>query len=306
MIGRIRVSYGSAVVLGLIPGELTTEPTTLYLLLRHSRCGGRCAFCPQSIGSESRISRVDWPEFDLQDVKERIGGRFERICIQCTDEEEVRRDLPAVVGEVSEGGPPVSVSTAPIPADLMAGIREAGAEVLTVPLDCARGEIFASVKGRDWDVYWRALRNAVGVFGRGRVGTHIIVGLGETERDVVVVLDNLANMGVIPSLFAFTPVAGTPMGSQPGPALGSYRRLQVARYCIVELGRGAEAFGFGAGGRIVRFPADLPLDNRIFMTKGCSGCNRPYFNERVSGPIFNYPYAPTEEEIGAVEGWGWQ
>ncbi len=306
MIRRIRVSYGSAVALGLIRGELTTRPTTIYLLLRHSRCSGRCAFCPQSIGSESRISRVDWPEFDLRDLKDRLGGRFERICVQCTDEEEVRRDLPAVVGEVSEGGIPLSVSTAPVTKDLMVEIKGAGAEVLTVPLDCAREDIFASVKGRDWHAHWRALRDAVGVFGRGRVGTHIIVGLGETERDVVVVLDNLAHIGVIPSLFAFTPVAGTPMGNRPRPALGSYRRLQVARYCIVELGRGADVFGFGAGGRIAKFPADLSPDTSVFMTKGCRGCNRPYFNERVSGPIFNYPYTPTEEEIGAMEGQGWQ
>jgi biotin synthase len=35
---------------------------------------------------------------------------------------------------------------------------------------------------------------------------------------------------------------------------------------------------------------------RPFETRGCLGCNRPYFNERVLGFPFNFPYPPSEEE----------
>jgi len=33
-----------------------------------------------------------------------------------------------------------------------------------------------------------------------------------------------------------------------------------------------------------------------FRTSGCPGCNRPYYNERPSGPFYNYPRGLTEEE----------
>jgi biotin synthase len=33
-----------------------------------------------------------------------------------------------------------------------------------------------------------------------------------------------------------------------------------------------------------------------FRTSGCPDCNRPYYNEKPSGPIYNYPREPTEKE----------
>jgi biotin synthase len=38
-------------------------------------------------------------------------------------------------------------------------------------------------------------------------------------------------------------------------------------------------------------------DGVAFMTTGCPGCNRPFYNERPSGPFYNYPRPLTEEEI---------
>ena len=34
-----------------------------------------------------------------------------------------------------------------------------------------------------------------------------------------------------------------------------------------------------------------------FQTVGCPGCNRPYYNERPSGPLYNYPRDLTMEEL---------
>jgi biotin synthase-related radical SAM superfamily protein len=34
-----------------------------------------------------------------------------------------------------------------------------------------------------------------------------------------------------------------------------------------------------------------------FQTSGCTFCNRPYYNERPSGPIFNFPWKPSREDI---------
>jgi biotin synthase len=136
----------------------------------------------------------------------------------------------------------------------------------------------------------------------------LIVGLGEEEFDLVVLMQKLWEKGIVPYLFAFTPVKGTPMEKRAAPALVAYRRLQLARHIIIERGRGLDAFEFDGMGRIKRFLIaksefeSMISDARAFMTSGCPGCNRPYFNERVSGPIFNFPRKPKAEEISRIRG----
>ena len=38
-----------------------------------------------------------------------------------------------------------------------------------------------------------------------------------------------------------------------------------------------------------------------FQTSGCPDCNRPYYNEKPSGPIYNYPNKPNKEEIEKIK-----
>lgn len=185
-------------------------------------------------------------------------------------------------------------------------LKGAGADMLTIPLDCASQRLFREVKGREWTKHWEALRKALDVFGPGRVGTHIIVGLGEGESDVVKMLSRCKKEGIIPSLFAFTPVPGTPLWGRPQPNLMSFRRLQLARELIMK-GRASEGdFDFDDLGRVRGILTcrevieDLIEAGEAFMTRGCPSCNRPYFNERVSGPIYNYPRRLEREEIEEI------
>lgn len=307
----IRVSQGSAVELGLAEGRLAARPRTLYLLLSHGGCRGGCAFCPQSMGGASdRVSRIGWPSFPLASVLRavRSTNAMERICLQCTDEGSTIEELPALVRRlVGEGGLPVSVSLPPTGAGVLGALKVAGAERVTIPLDCASPRLFTAVKGRRMGDCLRSLRGAAAIFGKGAVGSHIIVGLGESEEEVVSACAGLWAMGVLPSLFAFMPVRGTPMEGRGQPPIPSYRRLQLALHMIVELGLGIDSFTFDDSGRLVTFPlggpelASVVKGGKPFETKGCPGCNRPYFNERASGPLFNFPYRPSRAEIKCIE-----
>jgi biotin synthase-related radical SAM superfamily protein len=108
-------------------------------------------------------------------------------------------------------------------------------------------------------------------------------------------------------LFAFTPVRGTAMQDIPPPPLDVYRRTQVARYLICgHLARAAD-FIFSSEGRLISFNL-LPLrehlaDGRAFRTSGCPDCNRPFYNERPGGVMYNYPrlLTPTEVERAIAE-----
>jgi biotin synthase len=37
------------------------------------------------------------------------------------------------------------------------------------------------------------------------------------------------------------------------------------------------------------------------MTSGCPFCDRPYFNEKVTGPLYNYPYEPSNKEMISIK-----
>ncbi len=79
---HIRVSSGSAVVLGLIGGRLDAEPTTAYLLTSSGgKCTANCGFCSQARGSRSRqdlLSRVVWPVFSTGDVVDKLASSADK------------------------------------------------------------------------------------------------------------------------------------------------------------------------------------------------------------------------------------
>jgi biotin synthase len=134
------------------------------------------------------------------------------------------------------------------------------------------------------------------------VGTHLIVGLGETEREMSTTLQQMVDLGVGIGLFSFTPVAGTAWADRLPPSLASYRRIQAARYLIATRACRVEDFSFSASGQIVSYGLgdhqllELLRDGRAFQTAGCTGCNRPYYNERPGRSMYNYPRPLAQEE----------
>ncbi|MGD6850649.1 MAG: radical SAM protein [Candidatus Bathyarchaeia archaeon] len=318
----IRVSVGTAIVLGLAKGKLDAVPTTAYFMTyRDGKCTANCGFCPQareSKGSSQMLSRITWPTYPTEAVLKALAEavekkRFGRVCIQALNYPEVFVHLEALVKEIKrDSAVAVSVSCQPKTRENILRLKEAGVERLGIALDAASEAVFIRVKGADaggcysWDNQFRLLGEALSVFGLGNVSTHVIVGLGESEREAAEVVQRVVDLGVLPALFAFTPVRGTALEGCLPPKVQSYRCLQLARYLIVSGKSRAEKFHFTEG-RITDF--GLPkeqIENVVdsglpFRTSGCPSCNRPYYNEKPSGPIYNFPYAPTNEEIGEIK-----
>ena len=320
---QIRVSLGSAIVIGLLEGKLNAEPTTAYLMtFRTGKCSANCGFCPQARSSQSRaelLSRVSWPAFSSRSVLDGIesavqAGKIKRVCIQALNYPNVFSYLAAFVKALKQHVTvPVSVSCQPLNKANMQRLAEAGVDRIGIALDAATEEVFDAVKGSgaggpyNWGEQFRQLREAVEFFGRGNVSTHVIVGLGETEKDAVGVIQECVDMGVLPALFAFTPVHGTALALKPQPKLEVYRRVQVARHLIVNHVARADGMRFDSGGRIVSFGVgESQLEQVVksgapFLTSGCSGCNRPFYNEKPSGPFYNYARKMTPEEIAVAK-----
>jgi biotin synthase len=191
-------------------------------------------------------------------------------------------------------------------------LAEAGVERIGIPIDAATEKLFDKVKGAEaggpykWKNQFKLLREAINIFGKGKVSTHLIVGLGETEEEMVKIVQECVDMGVLPALFAFTPIPGTALEKNAQPQVQSYRRIQVARYLIVTGVARSEDMTFNKEGAIKDFGVEKEALWKIvrsgapFLTSGCPNCNRPYYNEKPSGPIYNYPRKITEKELSSI------
>ena len=320
---KIRVSIGSAIVLGLLKGKLDAKPTTTYLLTcRNEKCTANCGFCPQARESKGRadmLSRVIWPIFPTNQVVDGIErtvreGAIKRVCIQTLNYPEVFADILLLVREIKvRVTVPISVSCQPVNPEKMKALAEAGVNRISIALDAATEEIFDSVKGKNVDGPYRwkrqheALNEAVKVFGEGSVTTHLIVGLGETEKKLCQTIQWCVDSQVYPGLFAFTPIPGTALEDKPPPSLSHYRRAQVAHYLLTHRKTRVENMEFDNKGILTNFGVSKNNLLKVvdtgepFITSGCPGCNRPYYNERPGGTIYNYPRQPRFEEIAEAK-----
>ncbi|MEM3440357.1 MAG: radical SAM protein [Candidatus Bathyarchaeia archaeon] len=316
---NVRASIGTAIALGLVRGRAAVPPRTAYLLTYHEgRCSSNCAFCPQASGASSktdRLSRVLWPAFPTEEVLSRLAaigekGGFGRICLQVVNYEGAFEDSLKLITHIRRySSLPISISCQPLSRDRLRGLKAAGVERVGIPLDAASEELFERVKGRSaggpyrWEEHFRSLKDAVSIFGKGMVTTHLIVGLGERDVDLCKIIQELSDSGISTALFAFSPVEGTALEGLAPPSLARYRRIQLARHLIANGLSRFEWMEFDEGGRITGFgiPPHRILEEigsgEPFETSGCPSCNRPFYTERAKGPLYNFPRPLQEDEL---------
>jgi len=267
-------------------------PTETIYLLTRGICHASCEFCSQSGVSESKnLSRIKWNVWDLERILPLLKDQ-KRVCIQCLNYPGIFDDLIEMVKRIHS---PLSVSAQPFSMEEMHDLSK-HVDRISISLDCFTKELFNRYKSfYDWELHWTRLKKAVEIFGKNHVISHLIVGLGETEREAVDTLKELFDIGVSPSLFAFTPLKGTALESKPPPELGKYRRIQIARYLLSKDEITPEEIIY-SDGRIVSFGDAIDkVRPYAFQTWGCPNCNRPYFNEIPGRVIYNYPKSIDEE-----------
>ncbi len=321
MVSLVRVSIGTAISLGLDSGYLSDKPTTAYILTYYQgRCTANCAFCTQARMSSSKIallSRLEWHPFAIEKIIEGLfqARNIKRICIQALNYPGVEVDLMKIIENFRSAVTiPISLSCPPLPREKLEQLVDIGVDRMGISLDTATEEVFNKIKGKcvggphTWKDYFDALNSACRYFKLNSVVAHLIVGLGETEMEMLRLIQSLHLMSVNPALFALTPIPGTLIERYPRPSIASYRRIQLARYLIVEGYTQFEEMTFDTEGRISDFGVafgvlrGIVLTGKPFVTTGCPDCNRPYYNESPSGPIYNYPRPLRSEEIKKVGG----
>jgi len=301
-----KISAGTAGVLGVNKVRSLVAPTTAYVMLGE-KCCNNCQFCAQARDSQANnnlLSRITWQALQVQLAASGIAdayktGKLRRACLQVVNSTDGFSAAVQAVGRLqTHSSIPVCVSSHIESVEQARCLIDAGAERICIALDAATPDIYTAVKDGDWQAKRELLRECSRAF-PGRITTHLIVGLGETEEEMVDTLAALISDGITVGLFAFTPIRGTAMAERQPPPIGQYRRIQVA--CHLLKNDFDRAVIQCAQGKIVGFSVPCLsaglTGGKAFETSGCPDCNRPFYNERPGGVMYNYPRKLTAEEF---------
>jgi biotin synthase-related radical SAM superfamily protein len=191
-----------------------------------------CQYCPVPLleGSvksqgdvEDKIARI------LSDPK--LAGELKAIAltsgVETSAQDEVERIAAIVHALRQKYALPIGVSVYPTPNSTQL-LKEAGADEIKYNVETMDREIFKTMcPGLSLDVVLEALKDAVQVFGRNRVFSNILVGLGEDDRSIINGMQELITMGVIPILRAVVEHPLRPQTKMKRPTAD--RLLRLAR-----------------------------------------------------------------------------
>jgi biotin synthase len=299
----IRVAAGTASVLGLTDIRMKAIPTTAHFLTP-GKCTFDCKFCTQaksSAADSKLLSRISWPGFDedmvFSALKEK-QNEFERVCLQVVHSNGMEDHLMFVEHISAAIDIPLSVDLKAHDIEVVRKTFDAGADVVGLPMDCANSRIYSEVKEGSFLSQLYLIKQAALEF-KKRISTHLIIGLGEREKDAVGLIKKMHALDVNLGLFAFTPIKGTSLENEKPPTLNRYRRIQLARYLVYN--DMDFNFKYDNEGNIMSFglnEEDIEniIDPSAFQTTGCVGCNRPFYNESPGKAMYNYPFTPSEGE----------
>jgi biotin synthase len=337
--GFVQLSTAAAITLGLTPGMMYRNACThcLNLLLTYPEgCRANCSYCGLARHREEardyadrNFIRVDWPTVAYEEIIDKVNAGddkacFERMCISMITHPDANRDTLLLLEEWVRHVPhiPVSILSNPTSMDrnLLVQMREKGAEIFTVALDAATPGIFNQTRGKAvesphrWKHYWQVIEWAEDIFGAERFGVHLICGMGETEKELLEIVQTIVDRGGHSHLFAFFPEQGSLMEDWDAVPHEQWRRVQLARFLIDYRGVKISQMRFNSGGQLVSFGlpgselSEIIDSGKPFQTSGCPGksdpeisaCNRP-FGDSSPSDIRSYPFCLDDSDLVAVK-----
>jgi len=305
----IKIALATAHLLGLkkIKIEDKSLPSTAHFMTT-GRCLYNCSFCTQARLSKQDgqyLSRVVWPEFEKDKIKDilkkNLDKKFKRICLQVTQSPDyLEKTLEFIEYIKNISRLPISVSIRLKNLKEIEMLFDKGVNRIGLSLDVVDETDYRKIKKANYQEFLNFLLKAGKRF-PGRITTHLIIGFSETEKQVVELIKKLHENRITVSLFAFTPVPGTALAKQKPPLLTKYRRVQLAQFLITSGWQ--YRFKFNKQDELISVGwekndlLEKLYKTSLFQTCGCTGCNRPYYNERPGGKLYNYPYKLSNNEF---------
>ena len=220
---------GRELVRGRIDPVVAHCPGQTYITISE-QCRYDCRFCsvPKFQGKIKTLEQV----LDIVETAKK-NGTLKTIAftsgVATTPEKEIDR-VVEYVRAVQKYNVPIGVAVYPT-KDSSQRLKDAGVTEVKYNVETMDREIFDTVctgrKGQSLDFILESLRDAVKVFGKDRVSSNIIIGLGETDECVRNGVGYLAKMGVIPVLRPIT-ISPYRKGEIEATRPGAERLLRLA------------------------------------------------------------------------------
>ena len=198
----------------LISGKLLEPgchcPDQAFITVTGS-CIFHCRYCPvPTLGGKRKSIE------EIMGMVESVRNRITAISITSgvleTIEEEESYVLE-VVKRLRTYNLPIGVSIYPTD-QTPERLKALGVAEVKFNIEAATPTIFAKqCPGLNYEQLWRVLDRSVELFGKGRVFSNVIIGLGETDGEMEACIKRLTSHGIIPVLRPLNPVAeltGTP------------------------------------------------------------------------------------------------
>lgn len=328
----VRISMASAIALRFRSGRFTRDFDFggINLLLNYDEgCLSDCGYCglartrPGAYADKSFI-RVEWPLVRTDDLVDRMAEHEDmltRLCISMVTHGHAFRDTCDITERiVSKVRAPLSILVAPptLNRDRLQRFKDIGVDMIGIGMDAVTEQLFRSLRtdvpagGLSWAKYWEVVTDAREIFGEWKVNVHTLVGLGETDEDLVRIFARLRDAEILSYLFCFNPEPDSRMAEHPKSSLGRWRRVQLAKHLVETERFDPDRFSFDESGALVGLDADADQVEDVvesgvpFMTDGCPGaggepgCTRPYGSYRAAEPFRDYPFPPTAEDLADI------
>ena len=325
----LRTSQAAALSMRLQAGRFyrDIELGGINVLLNYeSGCHANCAYCglarerPGHYEEKSFI-RVEWPIFKTDriiDQMEKHRHRMGRFCISQVVHRSTHEDTMEIIRQYRKRvDVPISVLVAPpvLNRERIQEMKDAGVDMIGVGLDAVTERVFDRRRGKGvrgglvWRKYWEVIEMSREIFGPWKANCHVVVGLGDSDEDILKFVVHVKSRQIFAYLFHFYPEPDSRMARSKRPSLLRSRKIQLLKYLLETDQVTLDQVSFNEKGaiikaRIERVIVDRAIDSGLpFMTNGCpdqatglTSCTRPFGSYRPGEPFRDYPFIPTDED----------
>ncbi|HHH50377.1 MAG TPA: radical SAM protein [Saprospiraceae bacterium] len=331
----IRLSAASAMALRLQSGRFAREFEFggINLLLNYDNgCLSDCGYCGLARSrtgtyEEKSFIRVDWPLYETDLVIQRMAKyeeKMTRLCISMVTHGSAYNDTYEITEKVCNNvKTPLSLLVAPptLNRKKLQALKDLGADMIGVGLDAITENVFFDTRtnvpkgGLKWKNYWDIINYSREIYGAWKVNIHTVVGLGETDKDLVDMFYDLKSKQILAYLFCFNPEPDSRMGMVEKSTIVRWRRIQLIKHLIEEYHLDRKSIHFDEAGNITGLESTTSKINKViktldggvpFMTNGCPGengevgCTRPYGSYRPSESYRDFPFLPATNDMALI------
>lgn len=290
-------------------------------------CNANCAYCTQAYNSkyprkETFLINKYMIKYPMKKFIELIRDGFlekkeiKRICFSALHNIQTKDNALEIFRLIrSVSAVPITACYIPDSKEVFYELKEAGVDRISVNYEVATEDLFEKYRGKyrenspySWAIMNQAIDDALEVFGHYNVGTHLLIGLGETQEQALREIQNIYDRKVDVSLFAFRPVPNTDLQDLQQIIHRDFHKVQLARYLMLKKVTRFENMKFNAGGEII----DYGIERHLLMelvnsgtpfrnSGGCPNCNRVYYETDVKQRYYNYPRDLYQHEIDIIK-----